>query len=162
MQHVPSHTGFFVAFKSMQNAQVLAHTNGVAKYVCKYIAKMDKGNYVVLCVDGDTGKWVLAKTHLHNTKIVSSNINEDKAFEKSRWKSHPKGRDYPYFQIRQILMGDSEVYTDLKHYPLSTLPFELCPTNSIKLHSDGSVVRPDFEEDAVNHPDQYAAGIPMN
>ena len=124
----------------MQNAQVLAHTNGVAKYVCKYIAKMDKGNYVVLCIDGDTGKWVLAKTHLHNTKIVSSKINEDKAFEKSRFKSHPKGRDYAYFQMRQIIMGHPEVYTDLKHFPLSTVPFELRPTNSIKLDSGGDVV----------------------
>ena len=73
---------FFVALKSMQNAQLLAHTNGVAKYVTKYIAKVDQGNYVVLCQDVHTGKWVLAKNHLHNTKIVSSNINEDKAFEK--------------------------------------------------------------------------------
>ena len=59
-------------------------------------------------------------------------------------------------------MGDSEVYTDLKHYPLSTLLFELRPTNSIKLDSGGDVVRPAFEEYAEQYPDQYAAGIPMN
>ena len=40
---------FFVGFKSMQNAQALDHTNGIAKYVCKYITKFDEGNYVVLC-----------------------------------------------------------------------------------------------------------------
>ena len=82
---------FFVALKSMQNAQLLAHTNGVAKYVTKYIAKVDQGNYVVLCQDVHTGKWVLAKNHLHNTKIVSSNINEDNVLEKLRFKNHPRG-----------------------------------------------------------------------
>ena len=76
LQHVSRDTRFFTAFKSMQNAQVLEHTNGLAKYVCKYIPKVDEGKYVVLCVDVDTGQWVLAKTHLHNTKIVSSKITK--------------------------------------------------------------------------------------
>ena len=37
---------FFVALKSMQNAQALDHTYGIAKYVCKYITTFDQGNYV--------------------------------------------------------------------------------------------------------------------
>ena len=72
---------FFVAMKSMQNAQVLDHTNGITKYVTKNITKMDNGNYVILCQDVHTGQWILGKTHLHNTKIVTSTFNEDKAFE---------------------------------------------------------------------------------
>ena len=45
---------FFIALKSMQNAQALDHTNGIAKYVCKYITKFEQGNYVVLCQDVHT------------------------------------------------------------------------------------------------------------
>ena len=152
---------FFVALKSMQNAQLLAHTNGVAKYVTKYIAKVDQGNYVMLCEDVHTGKWVLTKTHLHNTKIVSSNINEDKAFQKLRFKNHPRGREYSYFEMRQIIMGDAEVYTDLEFLSLPTVPFELRPTNSVKLDKSGDVVRPEFELDALQFPNAYEVGIPM-
>ena len=153
---------FFVALKSMQNAQALDHTNGVAKYVCKYIGKFDEGNYVVLCQDIHTGKWVLGKTHLHNTKIVTSKFNEDKAFEKERNKNHPKGRDMPYFEIRQIIMGDAEVFTNLTFISLSTLPFELRPTNSIKLDNKGNVINtnPDYDAE-LNVADAYASGVPM-
>eukprot|EP00956_Cyclotella_meneghiniana_P028973 scaffold69032_cov51-Cyclotella_meneghiniana.AAC.1 len=104
---------FFVATKSMQNAQALAHTNGIPKYVCKYITKFDKDNYVMLLQDIHTGEWIVSKTKLHNTKVVRSNINEDKAFDKKRYKNHPKGRDMAYFEIRQILMGDKEIITNL-------------------------------------------------
>ena len=34
----------FIALKSMKNAQVIDHTNGLSKYVCKYIGKFDEGN----------------------------------------------------------------------------------------------------------------------
>ena len=66
---------FFIALKSMQNAQALDHTNGLTKYVRKYFGKFDEGNYVVLCQDVHTGQFVLGKTHLHNTKVVRFNIN---------------------------------------------------------------------------------------
>lgn len=42
---------FFLATKSMQNAQALGNTNGVSKYVCKYITKFDDNNYVLLLQD---------------------------------------------------------------------------------------------------------------
>ena len=47
---------FFVALKSTQNAQALDHTNGISKYVCKFIDKFDDGNYVILCEDLHTGE----------------------------------------------------------------------------------------------------------
>ena len=56
LQHVSRDTRVFTAFKSIQDAQILEHTNGLAKYVCKYITKVDEENYVVLCVDVDTGQ----------------------------------------------------------------------------------------------------------
>ena len=153
---------FFVAMKSMQNAQVLAHTNGISKYLCKYIAKMDEGNYVTLCQDAHTGQWVLEKTHLHNTKIVSSKFNEDKAFAQQRKKNLPKGREMPYFEIRQIIMGDMEVYTDLTFVDVSTLPFELRPANTIRLDSQGDVVQGVLEFDAdTDDADAYSAGVMM-
>ena len=76
------------------------HTNGLTKYVCKYIAKFDESNYTLLCKDIHTGDWVIGKTHLHNTKVIRSKINEDKAFSKERLKNQPKDRDYPHFEIR--------------------------------------------------------------
>mmetsp|Transcript_10982 Transcript_10982/g.23255 ORF Transcript_10982/g.23255 Transcript_10982/m.23255 type:complete len:323 (+) Transcript_10982:3908-4876(+) len=91
---------FFVATKSIQNAQSLNYTNGIIKYVCKYLTKFDDGNYVLLCQDIHTGDWVLAKMHLYNIKIVSSKYNKDKAFAKNRTKCHPRGRDMPHFEIR--------------------------------------------------------------
>ena len=115
---------FFIALKSMQNAQALDRTTGDAKYVCKCIGKFDDGNYVVLCQDIHTGQWVLGKTHLHNTKSVTSKFNKDKAFDWERVKKHTKGCGMPYFEIRQIIMGDPEVFTNLTFVPLSTLPFE--------------------------------------
>ena len=60
----------------MKNAQALDHTNGLSKYVCKYIGNFDEGNHVFLFQDTHTGQWILGKSHLCNTKIVHSNINE--------------------------------------------------------------------------------------
>lgn len=156
---------FFVTTKSMQNAQALENTNGLAKYVCKYVAKFDDGNYIVLLQDVHTGQWILRKVKLHNTKIAGSKINEDKAFHKSRDKGHPRGREVTYFEIRQLMMGDPEVLTDLTFIPISTLPFELRPTNTIELDDEGNVISPNEDEidgeDGNHNPDLFTEGIPM-
>ena len=143
----------------MQNAQALDHTNGLTKYVCKYIAKFDESNYTLLCQDIHTGDWVIGKTHLHNTKVVRSKINEDKAFTKERMKNHAKGREYPHFELRQMLMGDEEIFTNMIFISLSTLPYELRPTNRIELNQSGEVVNNDPHAD---HPeDSYMEKPPM-
>ena len=134
----------------MQNAQALDHTNGISKYICKYLGKFDKGNYVVLCEGIHTGKWILGKTHLYNTKIVSSKFNEDKAFNKDRERNHPKGQDMPHFEIKQILMGDPEVFNNLNFSKISTLPFELRPTNRLKT-----------EDSTCYPPDSCLSNIPL-
>lgn len=150
---------FFVALHSMQNAQMLEHTNGCTKYCVKYITKFDEDNYVVLCQDIHTGEWVLGKTRLHNTKIVSSKINEDKAFEQQRHKNHPKGRHLAHLEIRQLLMGCPEVLTNLEFIQICTRPFEERPTNSINLDTKGGVIGDPNDGD---HPvDDYTSGIPM-
>mgnify|MGYP001360756986 CR=1 FL=1 len=56
------------------------------------------------CEHSETGDFVIGKIHLHNTKVVRSKINEDKAFEQRRYKNHPKGHDMPYFEIRQNVL----------------------------------------------------------
>ena len=71
----------------MQNAQALDHTNGLAKYFCKYIGKFDETNYTMLWQDSESGDFVMGKTHLHNTKVVRSNINENKASARQRAKT---------------------------------------------------------------------------
>ena len=109
----------------MQNTQALEHINGLMKYVCEYISKFDEGNYALLCEDIRTGQLAMGKTHLHNTKIMRSNINEKRAFPQDRMKRHPKGTDMPHFEIRQIVFGDHKVFTNLNFEQIATLPFEL-------------------------------------
>ena len=43
-------------------------------------------------------------------------------------------------EIRQIMFGDEEVFTNLEFVQICTLPFELRPTNSAKLDSKGQVI----------------------
>ena len=50
----------FSACRSMQNLQSLNCTNGTNKYVCKYCAKIDQQNYVVV------------KSHPHNSGTLMS------------------------------------------------------------------------------------------
>ena len=45
---------FFIATKSIQNTQALDHTNGLTKYVYKYIAKFDESTYTLLLADVST------------------------------------------------------------------------------------------------------------
>ena len=71
----------FAACRSMQNVQVLTATGGCSKYCLKYCAKIDEQNYVIVDVDG-TGKMVTKATYLHNTKVVSSKMGENKDRQK--------------------------------------------------------------------------------
>jgi hypothetical protein len=45
---LPVNDVLFTATDSMQNLQVVRNTNGVARYVVKYIVKTDKGNKITL------------------------------------------------------------------------------------------------------------------
>jgi len=150
---------FFIALKSMQNAQALDHTNGLSKYVCKYIGKFDEGNYIILCQDIHTGDWVIGKTHLYNTKIVRSKMNEDRAYQNDRRKYHLKGCDMPYFEICQILLGHPKVYTNINFIEVSSLPFELRPHNAVSLNINGDVI--DNSDDLDDHPSDIFVSGPL-
>ena len=70
----------------MMNTQVLEDTNGLAKYIVKYIGKFDERNYVMFCQDIYIyWQWILEKTHLHNTQVATWKFNEDKALNDD-WK----------------------------------------------------------------------------
>ena len=86
----------FSVCKSIQNAQRLTGTGGCSKYVYKYISKIDEQNYVAIEVNGE-GRLVTKATFLHNTKVTSSKMAEDKEREKDIKK--PQG-----FCIRQLEM----------------------------------------------------------
>ena len=61
------------------------------------MCKFDEGNYVILSQDIHYRQCFLGKTHLHNTKIVTSKYNADKTFTKDRKKHHSRGKDIPHF-----------------------------------------------------------------
>ena len=75
----------------MQNIQLLSHCNGGLACVCKYIGKIDEQNFVVTKFNGGSGQLVNRYIHLHNTKVATSKIFEDKAREKDRDNKKPHG-----------------------------------------------------------------------
>ena len=80
----PVVTELFLLFLSMVNAQSVGHANGLAKYILKYVGKFDQGNRVTASANPHTGSLQVGLQFLHNTKITTSRINEEKAFKKSR------------------------------------------------------------------------------
>jgi hypothetical protein len=69
----PVNPVLFAATKSMQNLQVVRNTNGVARYVVKYVVKKDKGNRITLGANFHSGARMNAdEKFLHNTKITRS------------------------------------------------------------------------------------------
>jgi hypothetical protein len=63
----------FAATESMQNLQVMRNTNGVARYVVKYIVKKDEGSRITLGANFHLGaRMNVDKKILHNTKITRS------------------------------------------------------------------------------------------
>ena len=69
----------FAVCQSMQNMQRLDQAGGCCKYTCKYIAKIDKQNYIKVSMNKKKkGALETNSTYLHNTKIVSSDIQQEK------------------------------------------------------------------------------------
>ena len=59
----------------MQNAQMVNDCEGLNKYVCKYIGKIDEQNYVVVSIDvKNNGSLVTKTTFLHHKKFTTYNI----------------------------------------------------------------------------------------
>ena len=133
----------FGATQSMQNAQVMTTTNGVARYVVKYVTQRDQNNQVTVAPSVHNSANMQVDTKfLHNTKITRSRINEDKAHQKSNRKHQPCGRAVSFPEMQQKLLGQNEVMTTLAFVHINTMPFEQRQTTVVKLDSKGALRRP--------------------
>jgi len=120
----PVITDLFILF-SMANVQVIGHDNGIVKYILKYVAKFDQGNCISASTDIHTGSLVIRSQFLHNTKITSSEMNEDKAHQQSRSKHQLCYRDLPMMGIYQLMLGLPEVTTTLEFLEMSTRSYDV-------------------------------------
>ena len=134
---------WFVLTRSMQNAQVVTDTNGVSRYVVKYIIKMDQGNRCIIWADSHTGAVMRAQSQfLHNTKITRSAKNEQSAFEKSRSRNKPVGRCIAFNEYQQQILGINDCFTTFKFVEICTRPLEHRSTTRIKLDKEGNLIHP--------------------
>ena len=92
---------------------------------------MDKQNYVIVEIDGE-GQLVTKSFFLHNTKIISSKIGEDKDREKHRNKI--QARCIRRMEMMHSILGYVEVVTNIEFIKISTMPLELHAR--VKIESD--------------------------
>ena len=110
----------------MQNLQVLTDRSGGHQYVNKYISKVDKQNTVIVNAHPHKGNAVrLESQFLHNTKITTSAINEEKNHEKKRNSWHPTGAKVAVPEMLHLALGESEVHTNMSWVEIPTCPLEL-------------------------------------
>ncbi len=115
----------FGATWSMQNAQVMTTTNGVARYVLNYGTYRDQNNQVTVAPSVHNSANMMVDTKfLHNTKITCSRINEEKAHQKSNHKNQPCGKAVSALEMQQKLLGQNKVMTTLTFVHINTMPFE--------------------------------------
>ena len=132
----------FMMCRYMTNVQVLAHSNGTMKYICKYVSKFgDRNRIIVLFIKTKTGETLVRVEFLNNTKIASYNFNEEKALKQSRHKYHPVGRDMPILEILHLCLGLPEVTTNMWFIPICTYSFKIRSKHKIKIDKKGKVVR---------------------
>ena len=93
---------------------------------------------------------MVERQFLHNTKIVTSKIYEDKAFKKSRKSKHPTGRAIAFVECMQHLLVIPEVMTMLKLEQICTKAFELRNTTKVKLSMKGHIIRSDRNDSDPN------------
>ena len=63
----------------MQNCQRLDQAGGCCKYICKYLGKVDKQNYITVSTNKDNKCEIQRNsTYLHNTKVTTSDIKKMK------------------------------------------------------------------------------------
>ena len=120
----PCNTELFLWTRSAYNIQICT-TGGTARYLAKYIAKIDKNNSVALAVDSKNANTLhAASTFIHNSKITSSAFNEKLLLDASRNKHHPRGRAISTMEQLQLLLGHPQVHTTMKFVVIPTRPLE--------------------------------------
>jgi len=121
----PVHGRIFAAMRSMSNVQVVSGYT-IARYVTKYLIKVDKNSHTVFRANPHDESVVKAKhTFLYNTKIAVSNANEMKRIRgNKRENAHPDGRVVARPEIVQILIGDPQVHHNMDFVRVATTPLE--------------------------------------
>ena len=83
----------FFACRSVQNIQSLVHTNGINKYWCKYVSKIDQNDIIIVKANSHNSNKLQNEGYFpHNSKITTSAINEKKTSENKRSNKYPTGR----------------------------------------------------------------------
>jgi len=77
---------------------------------------------------------------LHNTKITRSQINEEKALEKSKSRKRPSGRGIAHPYMLGRILGHSDVVTDLIFVRIQTLPFKQRKSTKFRLNRGGVLI----------------------
>ena len=114
----------FSVCKSMQNLQRLLGAGGCSKYVCKYIAKVDEQNYLVVEIEGK--RQLVTKAYfLHNTKLSTSSMGESK--EKKKQHNSSVYGCISHMEMMHLLLRYPEIITNLDFIKVSTMPLELRP-----------------------------------
>jgi hypothetical protein len=130
----------FGATQSMQNAQVMTTTNGVARFVVKYVTERDQNNQVTAAPSVHNSANMQVDTKfLHNTKITCSRINENKAHQKSNFKHQPCRRAVSAPEMQQKFLGQNKVMATLTFVHINTMPFDQRQTTVVKLDSKGAL-----------------------
>ena len=68
------------------------------------------------------GTLVTHETFLHNTKITTSKLNEDKALAMKRDSKPARGRAIGEMEMRQMILQYPEVHTNLVFENIPTMP----------------------------------------
>ena len=112
----------------------------------KYCAKVDEQNYVIVDVDG-SGKMVTKATYLHNTKVASSKMGEDK--DRKKYQGKPSGRCIGPLEMLHLILQYLEVVRNLNFIKVSTIPLELCAGTAFQ--SDALIEDGAYDETVVQN-----------
>jgi hypothetical protein len=124
-----------------QDCQRLTEAGGCCKYCCKYLNKVDKQNYLSMSMDQQNKGSYTSNTYIHNTKITSSDIQQEEEKKKHRDFNHPQGCCIALTEMLHVMFCYPEVYTDLKFISICTMPLELLyQKRSIKIHKQMKMV----------------------
>lgn len=123
----------FANCRSMQNVQRIKGSGGCSKYICKYVAKMDEQNYIVVEIDGK-GRLVSKGSYLHNTKIASSKMGEETKKKENNNYKKPQGRCISLIEMIHTMLHYPEVVKDIDFVQVPTTPLESRP--GISINSD--------------------------
>jgi len=108
--------------------------------------RLDKGNRCIVWADQHTGAVVRCeKQFVHNSKITSSAMLEEKKFQKSRGSKHYVGRYSPFSELQHYLLGYPEVHSTMNFVEINTMKSELRPTTKLSLDRNGNLRRPNMQ-----------------